>query len=278
MLGFLGPISWEGTARKTKDFIAQALCLDNILMWKPRFFQPRSYPLPRVPAGVRVYAFGDIHGRLDLLDPLLARVDADIASYPVAQPLQIFLGDYIDRGADSFGVLDRLCQREKTGSTICLKGNHEAYFLEFLKNPRVFEAWAKYGALPTLLSYGLQPSNKAALDEQVKLARQLHSAMPIEHKVFLQRLASSFTCADYFFVHAGVRPGYGLSQQSEDDLLWIREDFLLHEERFEKFIVHGHTPVREPDLKPNRINIDTGAYATGKLTCLVLEGDEKRFL
>jgi serine/threonine protein phosphatase 1 len=273
MLMSLGRTSW-----KSFDVIAQALCLDNILMWTPKFFQRRSYALPRVPPGVRIYAFGDIHGRRDLLDPLLARVDTDIAKHPIAQPLQVFLGDYVDRGLDSAGVIERLCQREKVAPTICLKGNHEVYFLEFLNNPEIFDVWAKYGALPTLLSYGLQPVSKGTPEDLAERAKQLNFTMPFEHRLFLQRLASSFTCGDYFFVHAGIRPGRDLSEQSEDDLFWIREDFLLHEEPFEKFIVHGHTPVRAPDIKPNRINIDTGAYATSKLTCLVLEGDEKRFL
>jgi serine/threonine protein phosphatase 1 len=273
MLRWLGPTRW-----KSLNVIGQTFRFDNILMWMPKLFRRRAFTLPSVPPGVRIYAFGDIHGRLDLLDPLLARVDADIAKRPIAQPLQVFLGDYVDRGADSAGVLERLCQREKVAATIYLKGNHEIYFLEFLTNPQVFAVWAKYGALPTLLSYGLHPTGKATQVEQTELAKQLNSVMPLEHKKFLQKLALSFTCGDYFFVHAGIRPGRELALQTEEDLCWIREDFLLHEEPFEKFIVHGHTPIQEPDLRANRINIDTGAYATGKLTCLVLEGNEKRFV
>jgi serine/threonine protein phosphatase 1 len=213
-----------------------------------------------------------------LLDPLLGRVDRDVKSRPIEKPVLIFLGDYVDRGPDSAGVVQRLLEREKMGNTICLKGNHELYFLEFLANPQIFTDWSKYGALPTLLSYGIRHNGAFSPAAQIELADELMRLVPYEHLTFLQNLPESFACGDYFFVHAGVRPGRPLGAQLEDDLLWIREDFLLHEEPFDKFIVHGHTPVREPEIKPNRINIDTGAYATGRLTCLVLEGDDQKFL
>lgn len=213
-----------------------------------------------------------------MLDQLLLRIDRDLEERPVARAIHVFLGDYIDRGPDSAGVLDRLILRAETHQTLCLKGNHEIYLLEFLENPAILRIWAQYGALTTLMSYGLRPSLNAGLEEQAELAAALSQSMPKSHYRFLTELPLSFTCGDYFFVHAGVRPGAPLSRQREEDLLWIRDDFLCHEEPFEKVIVHGHTPVMEPEVRKNRINVDTGAYATGRLTCLTLERDEIGFL
>jgi serine/threonine protein phosphatase 1 len=233
---------------------------------------------PLVPDGLRIYAVGDVHGRADLLKQLFSRIDEDLKDYPIAESIQVFLGDYIDRGQDSAAVLDLLIERASTHRVACLKGNHEIFLAEFLENPRVLGAWAQYGALPTLASYGLKPAINAAFKEQVELAAELINAMPKSHSQFLADLKLCFTCGDFFFVHAGVRPGTPLARQREDDMLWIREDFLLHEEPFEKIIVHGHTPVREPDVRTNRINVDTGAYATGRLTCLKLEQDKILFI
>ena len=226
----------------------------------------------RIPNGVRVYAIGDVHGRADLLEQIFAGIDADLASRPVGVTIEIFLGDYIDRGPASNKVLDRLIDRRQSHPTFCLKGNHEAYILEFLKDHAILDEWRRYGGLETLLSYGLTPSLKIDPNERAALANALKRALPEKHRHFLASLRTTFTCGNFYFVHAGVRPGIPLEQQSEEDLLWIREDFLLHEENFEKIIVHGHTPVIDPDIRPNRINIDTGAFATGHLTCLVLEG------
>ena len=235
-------------------------------------------PRPRVPEGTRIYAIGDIHGRLDLLDEILVRIDADKAQHPTSNATRVFLGDYIDRGPDSKRVLDRLISCCVAQPTVCLMGNHEAYLHEFLKNPDILSVWRRYGGLDTLLSYGLAPTMKTEAKEHRKLASDLNRLLPFSHRDFLSRLKQYFICGDYFFVHAGVRPGICLTEQSEDDLLWIREDFLQYEDDFGKVVVHGHTPVLEPDVRPNRINIDTGAYATGRLTCLVLESDEVRFI
>ncbi len=243
-------------------------------MWKSR----RIDASPLLPEGLRIYAVGDVHGRADLLKQLFSRVDADLKEHPIAETLHIFLGDYIDRGQNSAAVLDLLIERAKTHRMSCLKGNHEVLLSEFLENPGVLKHWAHYGALPTLTSYGLTPAINANPKEQAELSASLCIAMPKSHSQFLAGLKLCFTCGDFFFVHAGVRPGTPLSRQCEEDLLWIRDDFLLHEEPFEKIIVHGHTPVREPDVRNNRINIDTGAYATGRLTCLRLEGDKIEFV
>jgi serine/threonine protein phosphatase 1 len=231
-------------------------------------------PRPRLPDGVRIYAVGDVHGRADLLDQVLSRIDADLAGDPNCRPVQVFLGDYVDRGPSSCGVLDRLIKRSRTHEIVCLKGNHESYVLEFLRNPAILDDWRMFGGLQTLQSYGLRPSLNADSTEQVELAMALDASLPNHHRAFLGSLSPSFICGDFFFVHAGVKPGIQLEQQQEEDLLWIRDDFLLCEEDFGKMIVHGHTPVRDPDIRHNRINIDTGAYTTGRLTCLIIEGDE----
>jgi serine/threonine protein phosphatase 1 len=190
----------------------------------------------------------------------------------------VFLGDYIDRGPASRDVLDHLVIRDRTFRSVFLKGNHEGFLTGFLSNPSILEHWQYNGGLETLLSYGVRPSLNADAATQVQLAAALDEALPESHRQFIRKLESSFVCGDYFFVHAGVRPGIPLTKQREEDLLWIRQDFLLHEEDFGKVVVHGHTPVPQPDVRPNRINIDTGAFATGQLTCLVLEDDRVDFM
>ncbi|HTV28353.1 MAG TPA: metallophosphoesterase family protein [Xanthobacteraceae bacterium] len=239
----------------------------------------RGKTKPRVPEGQRIYAVGDVHGRADLLLALLGRIDADLRAHPTAQPIQVFLGDYIDRGPDSRHVLDLLVWRkEEKTETVFLKGNHEAYACQVLNDPSALAEWQQMGGTPTLLSYGLTPSSRSDPKKEEDIAIAFRQAFPAHHHRFVKGLALSFTCGDFFFAHAGVRPGVSLRLQRQEDLLWIRDDFLLHEDTFGKIVVHGHTPTTEPDIRPNRINIDTGAYATGRLTCLVLEADQMRFL
>jgi serine/threonine protein phosphatase 1 len=154
-----------------------------------------------------------------------------------------------------------------------MKGNHEAFMLEVLKEPAKLQDWKQFGGLLTLTSYGVRPTMNPTADEQVKLIGALREAVPASHVEFMQNLSSSFTCGDFYFVHAGVKPGVPLDKQREEDQFWIREEFLSSEDDFGKYIVHGHTPVSVPDIRPNRINIDTGAYATGNLTLLTMQGD-----
>ena len=129
-----------------------------------------------------------------------------------------------------------------------------------------------------LISYGLKPSINPTVDEQKELARELAQCFPPSHRQLIAAMPLSFSCGDFFFVHAGVRPGIPFKEQKEADLLWIREDFLLHERDFEKIVVHGHTPVAEPDVRSNRVNLDVGAYATGKLACLVIDSETLAFI
>jgi len=247
------------------------------LVWKPLASDtPRSRPC--VPAGTRVYAVGDVHGRADLLRALFRRIDDDLKSATTADSIQVFIGDYIDRGPNSRQVIDLLISRRREHQMIFLKGNHEACAAQFLSDSTQLSEWMLMGGHSTLLSYGVTPMRPKDPASQHQVATALRQAVPDSHRHFIQGLVQSFTCGDFFFAHAGVRPGIPLQKQSEHDLLWIRGDFLLHEEDFGKVVVHGHTPAREPDIRSNRINIDTGAYATGRLTCLVLEDARMRFL
>ncbi len=246
-------------------------------MWtrfKPRIKKAK----PVLPPGLRVYAVGDIHGRLDLLEKVTARIDADLSQSPSAEAVEIYLGDYIDRGPASREVVDRLIWRGLERKAVFLKGNHETYVPRFLDDPAVLAEWRTYGGLATLMSYGLKPSINASEAEQAELARALRSAIPNSHQRFLGDLKTAVSYGDFLFVHAGIRPRVPLAQQREEDLLWIRDDFLHCQDEFEKVVVHGHTPVRDPDIRPNRINIDTGAYATGKLTCIRIEQDSVEVL
>lgn len=233
---------------------------------------------PRIPENKRIYAVGDVHGRADLVSALFERIDEDLKARPIPQSLQVFLGDYIDRGPDSRAVLELLIERRREHQMIFLKGNHEAYASEVLRDPSVLPEWIKIGGLPTLASYGIKLSARADQKTNHEIVMAFRQAMPDSHSRFLEGLALSFACGDYFFAHAGVRPGVSIQTQSQEDLLWIREEFLLHEGDFGVMVVHGHTPAMEPDIRINRINIDTGAYATGRLTCLMLESDHMAFL
>ncbi len=234
---------------------------------------------PSIPDGMRIYAIGDIHGRLDLLEKLQAKIRADAKGCKHLKIIQIFLGDYVDRGSNSKGVVDFLLQPPpKRWKRICLKGNHETMLLKFLASERFLESWSRKGGLETLHSYGAgiikKPGDGAAKKIQKKFDKKLSKA----HRKFFSKLKLSAVFGDYYFTHAGVRPGVALGKQVEGDLLWIRKEFISSGENFGKVIVHGHTPVEKPEILFNRINIDTGAWISDRLTCLVLEGKKQRFL
>jgi serine/threonine protein phosphatase 1 len=232
---------------------------------------------PKLPPGSRVYAIGDVHGRIDLLQETLRKIDEHRNAYPIANAIEVMLGDYIDRGPSSFDVVELLSTRVRDGR-ICLKGNHETFLLDFLQDPSVFTPWQHCGGVETLVSYGIEPPVSPSPKNQEKLAAALAKRVPAHHYKFLTSLPLCFTLGDYFFVHAGVRPGIDLSYQNAEDLLWIRDDFLSYEGSFGKIVVHGHTPVSKPEIRNNRINLDTAAFASGNLTCAVFEGDQIMFL
>jgi serine/threonine protein phosphatase 1 len=228
---------------------------------------------PSLPPRLRIYAVGDIHGRLDLVTDMLSRIQGDIARRPTERPIHVFLGDYIDRGSWSRETIDKLIEYSSAHECIFLKGNHESIAIKCLSDRGLFDQWMRLGGLETLLSYGLAPESLAAGRSIVELQSAFHGALPQKHFRFFRDLQNSFTCGDFFFAHAGVKPHVELSQQNESDLLWIRDEFLSSSLEFGKIIVHGHTPTSEVFVGPNRINIDTGAFATGRLTCLVIEGE-----
>lgn len=238
----------------------------------------RSASAPRTPDGERIYAIGDIHGRFDLLRAAADKIAADSASAAGLTTRTILLGDYVDRGPRSADVLEYLQSGAFPTSTLALRGNHEEVFLQFLSDESILESWRKFGGLETLHSYGV-PVNAAMRGEGYAEARNaLLERLPKAHVDFLAATRPSAIAGDYFFCHAGVRPGVPLEHQTSDDLLWIRNEFLRHEGGYGKIVVHGHTPVEKPEMRANRINLDTGAYVSSRLTVLALEGETRRFL
>ena len=224
-----------------------------------------------------LYVIGDIHGCLDLLDRLIEAIYRDAAERGT-ESLTVTVGDYIDRGPDSRGVIDRLMANPFPGRYVALKGNHEAMMEGFLADPSVGDLWSLNGGLETLRSFGVSVSTSSSRPDFARAAQQLRTAIMPQESRFLASLSPSLTVGRYFICHAGVRPGVPLDRQSEEDLLWIRYGFLNSEMDFGKIVVHGHTPVHEPEVKPNRINVDTGAVFNGRLTCVVLENGGYRFL
>jgi serine/threonine protein phosphatase 1 len=230
------------------------------------------------PEPSRIYAIGDVHGRLDLLDRLIDRIGAELSSSQAEHALVVTLGDYVDRGPKSAGVLDRLTDGCFPCAHVALRGNHEEILLSFLDDAAVLERWRRQGAVETLISYGV-PVGEVMRGRGLEQARTaLLAALPESHMAFLKGLGTSLTVERYFFCHAGVRPGVPLDRQSARDLAWIRDEFLSSTADFGKVVVHGHTPVPKADIRPNRINVDTGAFLTGTLSCAVLEGERVRIL
>jgi serine/threonine protein phosphatase 1 len=225
-----------------------------------------------LPAGQRVYAVGDIHGCLERLQALHALVGEDLAERPAVQPALIHLGDYVDRGPDSAGVVARLADGALPGvPTINLMGNHEHMMLAALASDEreASGLWLANGGADSLRSWGVPPSARP---------RDWLAYLPEPHLVFLRALVMQHVAGGYVFVHAGIRPGVPLQRQSPHDLMWIREPFLSFKDPFGTVVVHGHTPRPEPVVRANRIGIDTGAVMGGALTCLVLEDDRLGFI
>ena len=236
----------------------------------------------RIPAGFRIYAIGDIHGRDDLLARLHSRITEDMQASQATHRVIVYLGDYIDRGPDSRKVVERaLAFRPERTERVFLKGNHEAAMAAFLAGDlSSVREWMTYGGVATLASYGVTVTPQDLGDRKAleALRQRLLAAVPEQHRHFYTALLPSFGIGDYLFVHAGVNPTRPLEQQSEDDLLWIRTPFLDCPRYLGKMVVHGHTIAHTPEERLHRIGIDTGAYATGRLTALVLAGEERSFL
>ncbi len=231
---------------------------------------------PRVPDGTRVYAIGDVHGRLDLLERLLKKITTDAAkkSTPKRRVL-VMLGDLVDRGPHSNEVLDLLAGKPLKGfEAHFIKGNHEDMMLAFLAGREELYDWLANGGAETLESYGLEVTR----DDPEALRDLLAKALPKRQQTLLDTMKLHHIEGDYLFVHAGVRPGITLKRQQPSDLMWIRESFLNSKRDFGHMVVHGHSIRRQPDEQANRIGIDTGAWMSERLTALVLEGETRRFL
>jgi len=232
-----------------------------------------------LPDGLRIYAVGDIHGRFDLLQEMTAAIRRDLQSTTPANATEIFLGDYIDRGPQSRDVLAWLIEAPLlTQRRICLMGNHEAMLLVALHDIQAMPHWLGNGAPETFASYGVRTAELTSRERTAELRDIFIRAFPSRHRAFVEGLPRTADIGRYLFVHAGIRPGRALADQDPEDLVWIREPFLLSDADFGRIVVHGHTPVQSPEVRPNRINIDTGAVFTGRLTCLVLEANSQRFL
>ena len=235
----------------------------------------------RVPDGQRIYAIGDIHGRADLLNEIRAQILEDYAATGDGLAATVvYLGDYIDRGTESREVVELLLSQPLAGLTsVFLKGNHEEALLRFLEQPAIGPQWFGFGGEATVMSYGVAAARNQNNETRfADISAELRERLPSAHKAFLEALTLQFRAGDYLFVHAGIRPGCPLEDQDSDDLLWIRGEFLNSSEDHGVMVVHGHTPTARPDVRRNRIGIDTGAFASGTLTCLVLEGAGRRFL
>lgn len=244
-----------------------------------KFFKRRTaepIPLPELPPGERVYAIGDIHGRLDLLDDLLIQIGADDRARGPAATTLLFLGDLIDRGPDSAGVVERV--RKLAASEVnvrVLMGNHEEVFLAAVRQDLpALRFCCRIGGRETMISYGISQEEYERLDYN-ELSERIAGVVPADHVDFIEGFEDFIVVGGYAFVHAGLRPGVPIDEQRQKDMRWIREPFLDYDGTFDFFVVHGHTILENIDERPNRIGIDTGAYVTGKLTALGLEGTDR---
>lgn len=233
---------------------------------------------PAYPAGKRMYCIGDIHGRADLLAELQRMITADAAGFD-GQCQLLYLGDYVDRGEQSRQVLDLLTSGPPAGfEQIHLLGNHEQAVLDFLLDPVAMAGWLTWGGSATLRSYGIHVGLVGSRQELQTLRDRLEAELPPHHREFLESCRPAYAEGSYYFVHAGVRPGVPLEKQALEDQLWIREEFIHSQANHGAIVVHGHSISEQVEFRHNRIGIDTGAFCTGVLTALVLEGEQQRLL
>ncbi len=228
----------------------------------------------------RVYAVGDIHGRFDLLQRMDSLIQADLRACPTGSSLVCFLGDYIDRGPDSARVVEWLTREPVRGQLrVCLRGNHEQRLLDFLEEPAYFgPTWVRFGGREALQSYGVSVPSHPTRENWNQLGRALDQALPDAHRRFLEKLPLALRWDRFLFVHAGLNPECPLEAQPVEDLLWIREPFLDSERDWGFVVVHGHHVVERPEFRPNRIGVDTGAFASDRLTSVVIEDARLRLL
>lgn len=233
---------------------------------------------PCCPMGMRIYAIGDIHGRADLLIEMHNLIRQDAAGFDGRKKI-VYLGDYIDRGMQSKQVVELLLENPMPGfQSVFLKGNHEQAILDFLAYPEATAGWLSFGGRETLISYGVSVTFMPLMKDMQKLSEELDQLLPDRHREFLEDGLLSWEAGNYYFVHAGIRPGVPLPDQHFEDQLWIRDEFIDSKADHGAVIVHGHTITPEVEFRKNRIGLDTGAFHSGVLSCLVLEGTEQRLM
>ena len=242
-----------------------------------RIFSPGkpARPVASVPQGERWYVIGDIHGRRDLLEALQEAIEADDTGD--AETTVVFLGDLVDRGPDSKGVVKLARKWGESRKVRYLAGNHEEMFLQSFEDKEVLRHFLKHGGRETLWSYGIDKKTYAKM-KMGELQDAMHEAVPVKHRDFLEGFEDLIIAGDYVLVHAGINPKFALEEQKQSDLRWIRNRFLSHEEPFSHIVVHGHTIFEDVEHREHRIGIDTGAFRTGRLTALVLEGTDRRLI
>jgi serine/threonine protein phosphatase 1 len=230
------------------------------------------------PVQPTIYAIGDVHGRIDLLTKLHNSIDRDWAERDArgSMALEIYLGDLIDRGPGSANVVAELLKRKATRNCVFILGNHEVEFLHVLAGtakPEQIMQWLRMGGAATAQSYGVKDIPRRIEQGTARFVATLKEGVPESHRQFLENSQLLYVAEPYLFVHAGIRPGLGLAQQSSVDLFSIREEFLLSDDKHDYVVVHGHTPVMDVQFLSNRINVDTGAFATNRLSCVRLDND-----
>jgi serine/threonine protein phosphatase 1 len=222
--------------------------------------------------GEVIYAIGDIHGRLDCLRRAHDLIDRDVARRARGESAtEVYIGDYVDRGPDSKGVLDALVARAGAVRLVALRGNHEIMFESFLRGLLAFDDWRRFGGLETVLSYGVDA--KALLAKGSVHPLDFAEKIPVSHLRFISSLQTIHVSGRYCFAHAGIRPGIAIERQTIEDTAWIRDDFLGYSGDFGSVVVHGHTPVAKVEFRANRINVDTGAYVTNRLAVLRIDAN-----
>ncbi|MFA6219277.1 MAG: metallophosphoesterase family protein [Erythrobacter sp.] len=237
--------------------------------------KPRPRRLAQVPEGERYYVIGDVHGRLDLFDALVAAIEADDAALPAMQTTVVFLGDLIDRGPNSAAVIDRARAWTKLRKVRFIAGNHEEMFLQSFEDKEMLRHFIKHGGRETILSYGIKRKRYNELTVK-DLQYEMDALVPVRHRKFLAGFEDMIVAGDYVFVHAGINPQRSIEEQKQSDLRWIRERFLKHSAPLSHVVVHGHTIFEQVEATEHRIGIDTGAFRSGRLTALVLEGTTRR--
>jgi serine/threonine protein phosphatase 1 len=241
---------------------------------RPLFVASGHAPQRRVPDGSRIYVVGDIHGQLEGLLEVLNKIRIDVNSRPVPEFVTVFIGDYIDRGLNSRSVIDRVMNETGVGKKVTLRGNHEQVMLAALDDAERMRDWCEIGGVQTLFSYGVDVRDLMRGRGFEAARTALLEVIPASHVTWLRGLPVRYETAGYFFCHAGIDPDRPLDAQRDADLLWVRDRFMRDERDFPKIIVHGHSPVPRIDIRHNRINVDTGAFCTGNLSCISLEQDQ----